>query len=81
MTVGIAHDPAEWAIDTIRRWGPPWAGALLRMPNSGGARRWGQRERAAYPPVEEGTPEAGRCYRAPDVWGALSAGDERVEQA
>ena len=81
VSVGIDHDTAEFAVETLRRWwradGQPGLPAGEAAADHGRRRR---QQRQPLPAVEGGAAGAGRRDRAADHGVPLPAGDEQVEQ-
>ena len=81
VSVGVDHDTAEFAVETLRRW---WRNMGSRVYPAGeaaadhGRRRRLQRE--PMPAVEGGAAAAGRRDRAEDLGVPLPAGHQQVEQ-
>ena len=81
VNVGIDHDTAEFAVETIRRWWYrmgkavyPEATELLITADGG------RQQREPSPAVEGGTAGVGRRDGIADHGVPLPAGDEQVEQ-
>ena len=81
VSVGIDHDTAEFAVETMRRWWRhmgsevyPRAKRLLITADGGGS------QREPVPPVEGGVAAVGRRDRAAHLGVPLPARDEQVEQ-
>ena len=81
VSVGVDHDTAEFAVETLRRW---WRNMGSQVyPRSEAVADHGRRgrlQREPMPVVEGGVAGVGRRDRAADLGVPLPAGDEQVEQ-
>ena len=80
VSVGVDHDTAEFAVETIRRWWERWAAGCIRRRRSCWSRPTAAVERQPVPPVEDGATAAGRRDEAEDLGVPLPAGHQQVEQ-
>ena len=60
VSVGMDHDTAEFAVETIRRWWRRWDSQPIRRPRASDHRRRGRQQRLSLPALETGTAETGR---------------------
>ena len=81
VNVGIDHDTATFAVESIRRWwhlmGQPLYPAARAVADH---RRWRRQQWLAPAAVESRTAEAGRRNRSGDHRLSLAAGHQQVEQ-
>ena len=81
VSVGVDHDTAAFAVESIRRWWR-WMGTpqLSASETPADYRRFRRQQRRTGEALEVGTAETGRRNRAGDFGLSLSAGHEQVEQ-